>query len=87
MFVPLTVKAFLYRGVTAFPDRVAVHDEPGIAGSLGAITYRELDARARGMAIALPKMGVGHGERAAIVSPNPAKFRHTWFGVSSDGRR
>ena len=28
-------------------------------GSLGTITYRELDARARGMALALDDMGVG----------------------------
>jgi acyl-CoA synthetase (AMP-forming)/AMP-acid ligase II len=86
MLVPLTVKDFLDRGVLAFPDRVAVHDEPGIAGSLGSITYRELEARARGMALTLEKMGVGQGERVAIVSPNSAKFMITLFGVSAFGR-
>jgi acyl-CoA synthetase (AMP-forming)/AMP-acid ligase II len=86
MQVPLTVGDFLARGVLAFPDRVAVVDEPGIAGSLGSITYRELDARARGMALALEKMGVKQGERVAIVSPNSAKFMTTLFGVSAFGR-
>ena len=86
MLVPLTVGDFLARGVLAFPDRVAVIDEPGVAGSLGSITYRELDARARGMALALEKMGVSQGERVAIVSPNSAKFMVTLFGVSGFGR-
>ncbi len=86
MLVPLTVKDFLDRGALAFPDRVAVHDEPDIAGSLGSITYRELESRARGMALALEKMGVDQGERVAIVSPNSAKFMITLFGVSSYGR-
>jgi len=86
MLVPLTVADFLARGVLAFPDRVAVVDEPDIAGSLGSVTYRELDARARGMALALERMGVGQGERVAIVSPNSAKFMVTLFGTSAYGR-
>ena len=57
-----------------------------LLGSLGSLTYRELDARARGMALALEQMGVGQGERVAIVSPNSAKFMITLFGVSAFGR-
>jgi acyl-CoA synthetase (AMP-forming)/AMP-acid ligase II len=86
MLVPLTVGDFLYRGALAYPDRVAVVDEPGIPGSLGSLTYRDLEARARGLALALEKMGVDQGERVAIVSPNSAKFMITLFGVSSFGR-
>ena len=86
VLVPLTVGDFLYRGALAYPDRVAVVDEPGIAGSLGSVTYRELDARARGLALALERMGVDQGERVAIVSPNSAKFVITLFGVSAFGR-
>src|ERR1700722_1284325 len=67
-------------------DRVAVVDEPGVAGSLGAITYAEMHDRARGMAIAFDAMGVGHGERVAIVSPNSARFLISYFGVSGFGR-
>ncbi len=38
------------------------------------------------MALALERMGVGEGERVAIVSPNSAKFMITLFGVSAFGR-
>src|SRR4051812_26016209 len=86
MKVPLTVADFLDRAVTVFPDREAVVDEPGTPGSLGRITYRELDARARGKAIALDRMGIGEGERVAIVSPNAARFVVSFYGVSGFGR-
>jgi fatty-acyl-CoA synthase len=86
MFVPLTVADFLDRAVGVYPDRRAVTDEPGTPGSLGDLSYRELDARARGMALALDAMGVDHGERVAIVSPNAARFLISFFGVSGYGR-
>ena len=38
------------------------------------------------MALALDAMGVGHGERVAIVSPNSARFLISYFGVSGFGR-
>jgi acyl-CoA synthetase (AMP-forming)/AMP-acid ligase II len=69
-----------------YGHRSAVIDEPGTAGSLGTLTYSELESRARGMAIALDGMGVGHGERVASVSPNAARFQIAYFGVSGFGR-
>ncbi len=86
MKVPLTVADFLRRGALVYPDRPALIDEPGTAGTLGTITYRSLERRARGMAIALERMGVGHGERVAIVSPNAARFGISFYGVSGYGR-
>jgi len=86
MFVPLTIRDYIDRAATVFGSRVAVIDEPGTVGGWGPITYRDLDARARGMAIAFDEMGVGHGERVAIVSPNAAKFLVSFFGVSAYGR-
>ena len=86
MYVPLTVGDFLERAVTVYGDRIAVVDEPDTPGSFGSITYRELDARARGMALALDRMGVGVGERVAIVSPNAARFLTAFYGVSAYGR-
>jgi acyl-CoA synthetase (AMP-forming)/AMP-acid ligase II len=86
MFVPLAIGDFLERAVTVFPDRPAVIDEPDGPGSLGTITYRELDARARGMALLLDELGVGFGQRVAIVSPNAARFVIAFFGVSGYGR-
>jgi acyl-CoA synthetase (AMP-forming)/AMP-acid ligase II len=86
MKVPLTIGDYLSRAAAVYGDRTAVFDEPGTAGSLGTLPYRELDSRARGMAIALDEMGVGHGERVAIVSPNAARFLISYFGVSAFGR-
>ncbi|HVA74124.1 MAG TPA: AMP-binding protein [Acidimicrobiales bacterium] len=86
MHVPLTVGDFLQRAATVYPERVAVVDEPGTPGSFGTVSYRELDARARGMAVALDELGVGFGERVAIVSPNAARFAVSFYGVSGYGR-
>ncbi len=86
MRVPLTVGDFLDRAAFVHPERLAVVDEPDVAGSLGRITYAELEARARGMAIALEAMGIGPGERVAIVSPNSGRFLASFFGVSAYGR-
>ena len=86
MKVPLTIGDYLSRGAAVYGERTAVFDEPGTAGSLGSLTYRELESRARGMALALDAMGVGHGERVAIVSPNAARFLISYFGVSAYGR-
>jgi fatty-acyl-CoA synthase len=86
MKVPLTVADFLRRGALVYPDRPAFIDEPGTAGSLGTITYRSVERRARGVAIALDRMGVGADERVAIVSPNAARFGILYFGVSAYGR-
>ncbi len=86
MRVALTVADFLNRAALVHGTRVAVIDEPGAAGSLGALTYAELEARARGMGRALDHLDVGHGARVAIVSPNSGKFLTSYFGVSSYGR-
>jgi len=86
MKVPLTVDDFIRRGALVYGDRPAFVDEPGTAGSLGTITYRSLERRARGVALALDQMGVGVGERVAIVSPNAARFGIAFFGISGFGR-
>jgi acyl-CoA synthetase (AMP-forming)/AMP-acid ligase II len=84
--VPLTIGDFLRRAALVYPDRIAVVDEPGTPGSMGSVTYRELEARARGMAMALDDMGVAQGERVGIVSPNAARFLTSFYGVSGYGR-
>jgi acyl-CoA synthetase (AMP-forming)/AMP-acid ligase II len=86
MRVPLTVGDFLDRAAFVYGERTAVIDEPGTPGSFGTITYTQLEARARGMALALDEMGVGHGERIALVSPNASRFLTSYFGVSGYGR-
>jgi len=86
MRVALTVADFLDRAALVYGHRVAVVDEPSAPGSYGAVTYGELEARARGLALALDDLGVAHGERVAIVSPNSARFLTAFFGVSGFGR-
>jgi acyl-CoA synthetase (AMP-forming)/AMP-acid ligase II len=86
MRVALTVADFLHRASLIYGEREVVIDEPGASGSLGTLTYGELEARARGMALALDGLGVEHGERVAIVSPNSAKFLTSFFGISGYGR-
>jgi acyl-CoA synthetase (AMP-forming)/AMP-acid ligase II len=84
--IALTVIDFLDRAEVVYPDALAIVDEPDRPGSFGPMTYREFAARARGMALALDRMGVGHGERVAIISPNCARFQISYFGVSGYGR-
>jgi fatty-acyl-CoA synthase len=86
MRVPLTVGDFLDRAALVYGERIAVVDEPDTPGSFGAITYRQLEARARGMALAFDEMGVEPGERVALVSPNASRFLISYFGVSGYGR-
>jgi fatty-acyl-CoA synthase len=86
VYVPLTIGDFLDRAARIYGDRIGVVDEPGTPGSFGTQTYRQLEARARGMALALDGMGIDHGERVAIVSPNAARFLISFYGVSAYGR-
>ncbi|HXY28255.1 MAG TPA: AMP-binding protein, partial [Acidimicrobiales bacterium] len=86
MQVALTVADFLNRAALVYGHRTAIVDEPALPGSLGRISYQEMEARARGMAVALDELGVEHGERVAIVSPNSGRFLTALFGVSGYGR-
>ncbi len=86
MKVQFTVADFLDRAVNVYGDRIGVVDEPGVPGSLGSLTYREMDARIRGMARRLEDLGIGEGDRIAIVSPNSAKFLLSFYGTSKYGR-
>ncbi len=86
MKVPFTVADFLDRAVNVYGDRIGVVDEPDVAGSLGSLTYREMDARVRGLARTLEDLGIGVGERVAIVSPNSARFLISFWGTSKYGR-
>ncbi|MCU1672303.1 MAG: AMP-dependent synthetase and ligase [Frankiales bacterium] len=88
MKVPFTTADFLDRAALCYPERVGVVDEPGPFqdGGLGRLTYRELARRAAGMAAGLDELGVGRGERVAVVSHNSARLLESFFGVTSYGR-
>ena len=87
MIVPLTLADFLDRAELVYGEREAIVDEPNPpGGGLGRITYRRFAAMCRSLAAALDDLGVGEGERVAIVSPNAARFLVSLFGVSVFGR-
>jgi acyl-CoA synthetase (AMP-forming)/AMP-acid ligase II len=87
MKVALTVNDFLRRAELVYPDRIAIVDEPDQpAESWGTITYREMAERARAMAAGLDELGIGVGERVAMVSHNSARLLTALFGVSGSGR-
>src|SRR5262244_1805576 len=87
MIVPLTLADFLERAEHVYGDREAIVDEPNPpGGGLGRVTYGQFAAMARSLAAALDELGVGEGERVAIISPNAARFLVALFGVSVYGR-
>ena len=87
MKVALTVNDFLRRAELVYPNRVAIVDEPDQpAESWNSITYREMAERARAMAAGLDELGIGVGERVAMVSHNSARLLTALFGVSGSGR-
>ena len=87
MKVPLTVGDFLARAALVYPDRPAVIDEPDQpARSWGTLTYRDVADRTRALAAALDGLGLGWGERVAVVSHNSARLLVMMLGVSACGR-
>jgi hypothetical protein len=85
--VALSMMDFLDRGATIYRDRVALVDEPDQpAAPLPDMTFADLAARARAQAAALDAMGVGVGERVAVVSHNAARVAAAMFGVAGSGR-
>ena len=87
MRVPLTVNDFLDRAALVYGSRVGIVDEPEQpAPPLGALTYQQVHALARSHAASLDALGIGVGERVAIVSHNAARLLLALFGVSGSGR-
>jgi acyl-CoA synthetase (AMP-forming)/AMP-acid ligase II len=88
MKVPFTTADFLDRAELAYGTRIGVVDEPGDFqdGGLGSVTYGDLATRTRALAAGLDALGVGAGERVAMVSHNSARMMEAFYGVCSSGR-
>jgi fatty-acyl-CoA synthase len=87
MRVPLTVCDFLDRAVTAFPDAVAVVDEPNQpADPVPTTTYRQFAERVRAWQAGLDALGVEPGARVAVVSHNSARLMELLHAVPGSGR-
>lgn len=87
MFVPFSVNDFLDRAETVYGDRVGVVDEPmQVAASQHELTYRQMADLARRQAAKLDELGVGVGDRVAVVSHNASRLLTSFYGVSGWGR-
>ncbi|MEO6472727.1 MAG: AMP-binding protein [Aeromicrobium sp.] len=87
MLFPLTIRDFIDRALTVYPDRIGVVDEPNqTAPSWGELTYAQIHKRAAAQAANLDALGVPVGGRVAIVSHNSARLLTSFYGVSGWGR-
>ncbi|MFG2503859.1 AMP-binding protein [Streptomyces sp. NPDC048441] len=87
MFVPFGALDFLDRATSVYGDRVGIVDEPEQpAEPWQGLTYRRVGELARAQAAGLDALGVPHGARVAVVSPNSARLLTSFFGVSGHGR-
>jgi len=87
MRTPLTIKTFVDRAEFNYPDRIAIIDEPDQpANPWPALTFGEIAERGRQLAAGLDKLGVGFGERVAIVSHNAARLQHMLLALPAHGR-
>ena len=87
MIVPFSISDFIDRAVGVYGERTGVIDEPDQpAPSLGELTYAEIGALARRQAAKLDELGIGVGDRVAVVSHNSARLLTSFFGVAGTGR-
>ena len=78
-FQPLTPLSFLERAASVFPDHTAI-----IHGPLRR-SYREFYARARRLASALARHGIGRGDTVAVVLANSPAMLECHYGVPMTG--
>ncbi|MFE7654089.1 AMP-binding protein [Streptomyces bottropensis] len=87
MRVPMTIADFLDRAELGFADSPGVIDEPDQpAAPVAPSTYGRLAERVRAWQAGLDALGVGEGERVAVVSHNSARLLELLFAVPMSGR-
>ena len=71
----LNLGTILQAGAAEHPDSPALR--------LGdfSLSYRELDAAARGVATSLQERGVEHNDTVAVLIPNVPEFTISYFGI------
>ena len=77
--VPLTPVAFLERSARVYPDKVAVRH-----GRL-SWSYRDFAQRARRLASALARRGIGHGDTVAVMAPNIPALLEAHYAIPALG--
>tara|TARA_R100000005_G_scaffold95995_1_gene79983 strand:- start:2814 stop:4439 length:1626 start_codon:yes stop_codon:yes gene_type:complete len=78
-YEPLSPLTFLSRSAAVYPDKTAI-----IHGDL-RYSYREFYARARRLASALVRRGIGKGDTVAMMAPNIPAVLEAHFGVPMTG--
>ncbi|MDQ8705457.1 AMP-binding protein [Streptomyces sp. LHD-70] len=87
MRTPMTVADFLDRAELGFASRPGVIDEPAQpALAVPELTYGGLGERVRAWQAGLDALGVGEGERVAVVSHNSTRLLELLFAVPMSGR-
>ena len=87
MRTPLTIKTFVDRAEFSYPDRVAIVDEPDQpADPWPELTFGDIARKGREFAAGLDQLGIGFGERVAVVSHNAARLQHQLLTVPAHGR-
>jgi acyl-CoA synthetase (AMP-forming)/AMP-acid ligase II len=87
MRIPFSSGDFLDRATAVYPDRIGIVDEPNQpAHSLDSVSYGEVARRARAVQAGLDELGIGEGDRVAIVSHNAARLWELLHAVPSSGR-
>ncbi len=79
----LTLPAILRRAETLYGYREIVTRVPD--KSFHRYTYAGFVSRAKKLAVALEKLGVGSGDRVATLAPNTYQHLEAYFGVPSSG--
>ncbi|MFP3987183.1 AMP-binding protein [Streptomyces sp. E11-3] len=87
MRIPMTITDFLDRAELGFATSTGVVDEPDQPGPPVPVqTYRQLGERVRAWQAGFDALGVGEGERVAVVSHNSARMLELLFAVPMSGR-
>jgi acyl-CoA synthetase (AMP-forming)/AMP-acid ligase II len=91
VLVPFSVADFIDRAVQVYGERIGVVDEPDqparpLGNERGELTYAQVGDLARRQAAHLDGLGVGFGDRVAVVSQNSSRLFTSFFGVCGFGR-
>ena len=78
-FQPLTPLSFLERAAAVFPDRTAIIHGPR------SFTYAQFHARARRLASALARRGIGRGDTVSVMLANTPAMLDAHYGVAMTG--
>ncbi len=79
MKVPLNVRRFLDHAASIYPEKIGVIDQDG------EFTYRQFRERAQRLSHALMDMGVGPGDRVAVLAYNNHPLLEAYYGVVQFG--